>query len=237
MRPRRLEPERLRQRGGCLGVGRFLCQYPAGAARTVQGVERVSVAFGRLLLLAASLAFAFAGRAPWLFWAVGLVWGGAWRRSAVKDGHGPCGARVCGRATAGAQRDDHRLYVGWHGSAPLASAALAVGRVTGLAAVLGALALATLLAARRSAALNWPKEPAAQALNVAFLNASGLLFPPRPVRALPAPSAAWPLWHRPRHRPSSGISRCTSGSRGSLRSCPLPICFPPFSGGIRLEIA
>ncbi|HSV47476.1 MAG TPA: MFS transporter, partial [Ramlibacter sp.] len=60
---------------GAIGVGSFVCQYPAGLAADRFRPQAV-FSFAAWLLLAASLAFALAGRAPWLLWGVGLVWGG-----------------------------------------------------------------------------------------------------------------------------------------------------------------
>jgi predicted MFS family arabinose efflux permease len=101
------------------------------------------------LLFAASLAFAFAGHAPWLFWAVGLVWGGVggalYTLAMVRVAH-----EFAGRATAGGAAAMITGYTLGGTVGPLASgSALQWGGVAGLAAVLGSLALAALLAARR----------------------------------------------------------------------------------------
>jgi len=133
---------------GAIGVGSFLCQYPAGAA--ADRFKASSVFTGAaLLLLAASLAFAFADRAPWLFWAVGLVWGGVggalYTLAMVRVAH-----EFAGRATAGGAAAMITGYTLGGTFGPLASgSALQWGGVAGLAAVLGSLALATLVAARR----------------------------------------------------------------------------------------
>jgi MFS family permease len=133
---------------GAIGVGSFLCQYPAGAA--ADRFKASSVFTGAaLLLLAASLAFAFADRAPWLFWAVGLIWGGVggalYTLAMVRVAH-----EFAGRATAGGAAAMITGYTLGGTLGPLASgSALQWGGVAGLAAVLGSLALATLLAARR----------------------------------------------------------------------------------------
>ena len=167
---------------GAIGVGSFLCQYPAGAA--ADRFKASSVFTGAaLLLLAASLAFAFADRAPWLFWAVGLVWGGVggalYTLAMVRVAH-----EFAGRATAGGAAAMITGYTLGGTVGPLASgSALQWGGVTGLAAVLGSLALATLLAARpcRPHSIGLGPVPSAR-----LWNASGLLFPPPRARALPA---------------------------------------------------
>ncbi|HXD42703.1 MAG TPA: MFS transporter [Ramlibacter sp.] len=133
---------------GAIGVGSFLCQYPAGAA--ADRFEPSNVFTGAaLLLLGASLAFAFADRAPWLFWAAGLVWGGVggalYTLAMVRVAH-----EFAGRATAGGAAAMITGYTLGGTVGPLASgSALQWGGAAGLAALLGALALATLLAARR----------------------------------------------------------------------------------------
>jgi predicted MFS family arabinose efflux permease len=101
-----------------------------------------------LLLLAASFAFAFADRAPWLLWAVGLVWGGVggalYTLAMVRVAH-----EFSGRATAGGAAAMITGYTLGGSIGPLASgSALQWGGAAGLAAVLGSLALATLWAAR-----------------------------------------------------------------------------------------
>ncbi|HWP12204.1 MAG TPA: MFS transporter [Ramlibacter sp.] len=132
---------------GAIGVGSFLCQYPAGAA--ADRFEPSSVfSTAALLLLAASLAFALAGRAPWLLWGVGLVWGGVggalYTLAMVRVAH-----EFSGRATAGGAAAMITGYTLGGTVGPVASgSALQWGGVAGLAAVLGSLALATLWAAR-----------------------------------------------------------------------------------------
>ncbi|HWI80672.1 MFS transporter, partial [Ramlibacter sp.] len=84
---------------GAIGVGSFACQYPAGvAADRFRPTAVFSTA--ALLLLASSIAIAFAGRAPWLLWVVGVVWGGVggalYTLSMVQVAH-----HFAGRATAG----------------------------------------------------------------------------------------------------------------------------------------
>lgn len=132
---------------GAIGVGSFLCQYPAGAA--ADRFKASSVFSGAaLLLLAASLAFALAGRAPWLLWAVGLVWGGVggalYTLAMVRVAH-----EFGGRATAAGAAAIITGYTLGGTVGPLASgSALQWGGVSGMAAVLCTLALATLWAAR-----------------------------------------------------------------------------------------
>lgn len=132
---------------GAIGVGSFLCQYPAGAA--ADRFEPSSVFSGAaLLLLGASAAFALAGQAPWLMWAVGLVWGGVggalYTLSMVRVAH-----EFAGRATAGGAAAMITGYTLGGTVGPLASgSALQWGGAAGLAAVLGSLALVTLWVAR-----------------------------------------------------------------------------------------
>ena len=133
---------------GAIGVGSFLCQYPAGVAADVFKPKTVFSA-AALLLLAASIALAWAGRAPWLLWAVGLVWGGVggalYTLTMVRVAH-----EFAGRATAGGAAAMITGYTIGGAVGPLASgSALDWGGVTGLAATLGSLALATLWAAQR----------------------------------------------------------------------------------------
>jgi MFS family permease len=132
---------------GAIGVGSFLCQYPAGAAADHFKASSVFSA-AALLLLAASLAFTLAGRAPWLLWGVGLVWGGVggalYTLAMVRVAH-----EFAGRATAAGAAAIITGYTFGGTVGPLASgSALDWGGVGGMAAVLCALALATLWAAR-----------------------------------------------------------------------------------------
>lgn len=132
---------------GAIGVGSFLCQYPAGAAADHFPPPRVFSA-AALMLLIASLSFALAGRAPWLLWVVGFVWGGVggalYTLSMVRIAH-----QFAGRATAGGAAAMITCYTVGGTVGPLASGStLEWAGVTGLAAVLSLLALATLWAAR-----------------------------------------------------------------------------------------
>jgi MFS family permease len=132
---------------GAIGVGSFLCQYPAGAAADRFKPSSVFSA-AALLLLTASLAFALAGRAPWLLWGVGLVWGGVggalYTLAMVRVAH-----EFAGRATAAGAAAIITGYTLGGTLGPLASgSALEWGGVGGMAAVLCTLALATLWAAR-----------------------------------------------------------------------------------------
>lgn len=132
---------------GAIGVGSFLCQYPAGfAADHFRPVTVFSAA--ALLLLVASAAVALAPAAPWVLWAVGVVWGGVggalYTLAMVRVAH-----EFAGRATAGGAAAMITGYTLGGTVGPLASgAALQWGGATGLAATLGSLALATLVAAR-----------------------------------------------------------------------------------------
>jgi MFS family permease len=132
---------------GAIGVGSFLCQYPAGSAADRFKPSSVFTA-AALLLLAASLAFALAGRAPWLLWGVGLVWGGVggalYTLAMVRVAH-----EFAGRATAAGAAAIITGYTLGGTVGPLASgSALEWGGVGGMASMLCALALATLWAAR-----------------------------------------------------------------------------------------
>jgi MFS family permease len=135
---------------GAIGVGSFLCQYPAGYAAD-HFRPRAVFSSAALLLLAASLAVAFAARAPWLLWAAGVVWGGVggalYTLSMIRVAH-----EFAGRATAGGAAAMITGYTLGGTLGPLASgSALQWGGAPGLAATLGSLALATLVAARRVA--------------------------------------------------------------------------------------
>lgn len=134
---------------GAIGIGSFLFQYPAGWAADRFALRRVFT-LAALALLAASVAIAFEARAPWLLWACGLVWGGVggalYTLTMVQVAHA-----YAGRATAGGTAAMITGYT-WGGTlGPVASgSALQGGGDIGLAAVLGVLALAALLAARRA---------------------------------------------------------------------------------------
>ena len=84
---------------GAIGVGSFLCQLPAGLAADHFALRKV-FSTAALLLLGSSFAFAFADRATWLLWAVGVVWGGVggalYTLTMVEVAH-----TFQGRATAG----------------------------------------------------------------------------------------------------------------------------------------
>jgi MFS family permease len=60
---------------GALGVGSFLCQFPAGLAADRFAPQRVFGISGAVLLVA-SAAFAFAPQWQWLLYATAMVWGG-----------------------------------------------------------------------------------------------------------------------------------------------------------------
>lgn len=133
---------------GTIGVGSFLCQYPAGWAADrwpLRTVFTVSAA----ALLVTSLAMALAAQAPWLLWVCGLVWGGVggalYTLTMVQVAHA-----FAGRATAGGAAAMITGYT-WGGTlGPVASgAALEAGGTTGLAACLAVLAMGGVVAARR----------------------------------------------------------------------------------------
>lgn len=135
---------------GAIGVGSLLMQYPAGWAADRYALRSVFTA-AAVALLAASLAMAFAGRAPWLLWACGFVWGGVggalYTLTMVQVAHA-----FAGRATAGGAAAMITGYT-WGGTlGPVASgSALQAGGAPGLALVLALLAVAALIAARRAA--------------------------------------------------------------------------------------
>jgi MFS family permease len=60
---------------GALGVGSFLCQYPAGMLADRVLPSRVFGAAGFLLLASSVMMFASAST-PWLLWACAFIWGG-----------------------------------------------------------------------------------------------------------------------------------------------------------------
>jgi MFS family permease len=132
---------------GAIGMGSFLCQLPAGLAADRFALRNVFTT-AALLLLGSSAAFAFAGQAAWLLWAVGLVWGGVggalYTLTMVEVAHA-----FQGRATAGGAAAMITGYTVGGTVGPVASgAALQYGGIAGMAAVLGLLACATLVAAR-----------------------------------------------------------------------------------------
>jgi MFS family permease len=132
---------------GAIGVGSFLCQLPAGLAADHFALRKV-FSTAAVLLLASSLAFAFAERATWLLWAVGLVWGGVggalYTLTMVEVAH-----TFQGRATAGGAAAMITGYTVGATVGPVASgAALQWGGILGMAVLLGALACATWFAAR-----------------------------------------------------------------------------------------
>lgn len=135
---------------GAIGVGSFLCQYPAGlAADRFKASSVFSVAAA--LLLAASAAVAAAGQAPWLLWPAGLVWGGVggalYTLTMIRVAH-----EFAGRATAGAAAAMITGYTAGGALGPVVSgAALQAAGVPGLSAWLSMMAVATLVAARRMA--------------------------------------------------------------------------------------
>jgi MFS family permease len=134
---------------GAIGFGSFLVQYPAGWAADRYALSRVFTV-AALALLVASVAMAFAARAPWLLWVCGLVWGGVggalYTLSMVQVAHA-----FSGRATAGGAAAMITAYT-WGGTlGPVASgSALELGGAPGLAALLALFALAALTAAGRA---------------------------------------------------------------------------------------
>jgi MFS family permease len=132
---------------GAIGVGSFLCQLPAGLAADRFPMRRV-FSLAALALLASSIALGFAGRASWLLWGVGVVWGGVggalYTLTMVEVAH-----EFEGRATAGGAAAMITGYTAGATLGPVASgSALQWGGLAGLAALLAALACGTLVAAR-----------------------------------------------------------------------------------------
>lgn len=132
---------------GAIGVGSFLCQFPAGLAADRFTLRSVFTA-AAVLLLVASIAFAFSAQATWLLWAVGTVWGGVggalYTLTMVEVAH-----QFEGRATAGGAAAMITGYTVGATVGPVASGgALDHGGIVGLAALLGVLACVTLVAAR-----------------------------------------------------------------------------------------
>ncbi len=135
---------------GAIGVGSFLCQYPAGWLADRFALARVfTVAAG--LLLVAGVGVAWADRAPALLWLCGWIWGGVggalYTLTMVQVAH-----HFHGEGTAGGAAAMITGYT-WGGTlGPLASGtAVEAAGVQGLAAWLGAVALAAFIAARRFA--------------------------------------------------------------------------------------
>ncbi len=133
---------------GAIGFGSFLFQYPAGWAADRFTLPRVFTG-AALALLAASIAIGLAGRAPWLLWACGVIWGGVggalYTLTMVQVAHA-----FAGRATAGGTAAMITGYT-WGGTVgPVVSgSALEAGGTPGLAVVLGVLAVAAVVAARK----------------------------------------------------------------------------------------
>ena len=132
---------------GAIGVGSFLCQYPAGLAADRYRLRSVFTV-AALLLLVSSIAFVWTDQATWLLWAIGLVWGGVggalYTLTMIEVAH-----VYAGRATAGGTAAMISGYTAGATLGPVASgAALQWAGVPGLAGLLGAMACATLAAAR-----------------------------------------------------------------------------------------
>ena len=135
---------------GAIGIGSFLCQYPAGLAAD-RFLMRNIFTGAALALLLASVAVGFAGEAPWLLWACGAVWGGVggalYTLTMVQVAHA-----FAGRATAGGAAAMITGYTLGGSVGPLASGAvLQWAGLAALAGTLAALALFALAAARRAA--------------------------------------------------------------------------------------
>jgi MFS family permease len=133
---------------GAIGIGSFLCQYPAGWAADRFAPRRV-FATAAVLLLGASAAIAAAERAPWLLWVCGLVWGGVggalYTLAMIQVAH-----HFSGRATGGGTAAVITGYTVGGALGPLTSgAALQGAGLVGLAVTLACVALAALLAAGR----------------------------------------------------------------------------------------
>jgi MFS family permease len=133
---------------GVIGVGSFLCQYPAGVAADRLSLRTVFTG-AALLLLASSVAVGWAGHWPALLWICGAVWGGVggalYTLTMVQVAHA-----FAGRATAGGAAAMISGYTLGGTIGPLASgSALQAGGTPGLASALAVMAVLTLVAARR----------------------------------------------------------------------------------------
>lgn len=132
---------------GAIGVGSFLCQYPAGWLADHFDLRKVCTA-AAVVLAVSSVGIGFAAQAPWLLWVCGLVWGGVggalYTLSIIQVAH-----EFDGRATAGGAAAMITGYT-WGGTVgPLGSGSvLEAAGVVGLAALLLSMALAALAAAR-----------------------------------------------------------------------------------------
>jgi len=145
---------------GAIGMGSFLCQYPAGWA--ADHFRTRSVFQGAaMLLLVSSLAFAAADHQPWLLWAVGLLWGGVggalYTLTMVQVAH-----VFQGRATAGGAAAMITGYTLGGIVGPVASgAALQWSGAPGLSTLLCAVSLLAWVAARRPEPANLRTQAAA----------------------------------------------------------------------------
>jgi MFS family permease len=133
---------------GAIGVGSFLCQYPAGWAADKFKPAAVFSAAGWLLLAGCAVC-AFADLAPWLLWVAGAIWGGVggalYTLAMVRVAHDFAGkgAAIGAAATIAGYT--------WGGAIGPVASGLTVERagLTGLSVLLGAIALGTLLGARK----------------------------------------------------------------------------------------
>lgn len=133
---------------GVIGLGSFLCQYPAGMAADRLPARGLFSA-AALLLLAASVGFALADEVHWVLWTSGLVWGGVggavYTLTMVQVAH-----TFEGRATAGGAAAMITGYTLGGTVGPVVSgAALAWGGAPAMAALLCLAACGALLAAQR----------------------------------------------------------------------------------------
>jgi MFS family permease len=133
---------------GAIGVGSFALQYPAGMLADAVAPTKVFGGAGAALLVC-SLAFAFTLWWPWLTWMSALAWGGVggalYTLTMIRVAHQfPSSSAASGTAA---------MITGYtSGGAlgpPAAGAALQASGALGLAALLGALAVAVCVAARR----------------------------------------------------------------------------------------
>ncbi len=133
---------------GAIGTGSFLCQYPAGYAADHYAPRSVFTV-AALLLLTASIAFAWADRAAWLLWASGAVWGGVggalYTLTMIRVAH-----EFGARSTAGGAAAMILGYtLGGAIGPPASGAALQAAGSVGLAVLLSGVAGCALLAAQR----------------------------------------------------------------------------------------
>lgn len=143
---------------GAIGVGSFLCQYPAGVAAD-RFAPRAIFTTAAMLLLVTSALFALADWQPWILWLAGMVWGGVggalYTLTMVQVAHA-----FDGRATAGGAAAMITGYTMGGMLGPMVSgASLAWGGAPALAVLLCGAAVLALIAARRALPKRGGRKP------------------------------------------------------------------------------